>query len=288
LSSDFGRSLNLDEPAEHARQVAAFRAVVLKHYQEHGRDLPWRRTRDPYRIFVSEMMLQQTQVARVLDKYPAFLAAFPDVQSLAAAPLAAVLRVWQGLGYNRRALALHRAAQIIVADHQGIIPRSPAELDRLPGVGPATAAALCAFAYDVALPFLETNIRSAILHFFFPEEVAVADARVLPLVELTLDRAAPRDWYYALMDYGAWVKRNHANPNRRSRHHAIQKAFAGSHRQLRAQILRLLLAEEPQTLDGAALEALLPTWGPEEVRAVLDELAREGFLCVGERGYSLA
>ncbi|MBN1321623.1 MAG: A/G-specific adenine glycosylase [Thermoleophilia bacterium] len=268
----------------------AFRRTVLEHYRDHGRDLPWRRTRDPYAILVSEVMLQQTRVSRVIPKYEEFLAAFPTVLDLAGAALADVLGVWQGLGYNRRALALQRAARSIATDHRGVVPGSPAALRALPGIGPATAAAVCVFAYHQPLVFIETNIRSAYIHFFFRECVSVPDHAILPLIELTLDRERPRDWYYALMDYGAYIKRNHPNPSRRSRHHTVQTPFEGSHRQLRAEILRLLLAAAPEALTPAEMEArFLPlTTAEPEIAAILDELAAEGFLVRGGGGYSVA
>lgn len=220
-------------------------------------------------------MLQQTQVPRVLPKYEQFVQVFPDFESLAKAPLASVLRHWQGLGYNRRALALKRAAEIVVAEHAGHLPRDIASLRRLPGVGPATAAALGAFAFDEAHPFLETNIRAAFLHHFFPNRDDVPDSEVLPLVEATLDREDPRTWYYALMDYGSMLKRTTVNPSRRSRHHVRQSVFEGSRRQLRARVLRTVL-EKP----GVAAEevARLVSADPEAVTEVLEELEREGFI----------
>ena len=280
-------------PQEHLR---SFRRVVLAHYGEHGRDLPWRRTRDPYRILVSEIMLQQTQVSRVLRKYDDFLARFPDVWALAGSPTAAVLSAWQGLGYNRRALALQQTAQVVVSDYGGSLPRSQEELRSLPGVGPATAGAIAAFAYGLAVPFIETNIRAAILHHFFPGRPEVPDREVIPLVEATLDREDPRTWYYALMDYGSWLKQTEANPSRRSRHHTVQSPFVGSRRQLRAQVLRLFLqpqdaGETAPTADAVSLTAaqaatLLPGWAEAEVSAVLSQLAEEGFL-KEDSGFSL-
>lgn len=266
--------------------IEAFRQTVIAHYREHGRDLPWRRTRDPYSILVSEVMLQQTQVARVLPKYEQFLAAFPTVFSLARAPVADVLSAWQGLGYNRRALALRQTAGRIVSEFGGAVPQSPAELVRLPGVGPATAAAICVFAYDIPLPFIETNIRSAFIHFFFQGCVSVPDADILPLVESTVDRANPRDWYYALTDYGVWLKKNHSNPSRRSRHHTAQTPFAGSHRESRAAVLRVLLAAAPAAMTPAEIRGSAPTADADAaaIGAVLEELAAEGFLVrEGER-----
>ncbi len=265
-----------------------FRRVVLEHYRVAGRDLPWRHTRDPYRLLVSEIMLQQTQVARVLTKYPEFLALFPDVWTLASSPTSAVLAAWQGLGYNRRGLALQRAARRVVTIHDGTFPLSQHDLRSLPGVGPATAGAIAAFAYGHGVPYVETNIRAAFLHHFFPDEHDVTDRDILPLVEATLDMNDPRTWYYALMDYGSWLKRVVANPSRRSRHHHRQAPYQGSRRQLRAQILRLFLArrEEAPVETAAQVAILLPGWDVGEVETVMCRLTEEGFLKL-DGGFSL-
>ena len=144
-----------------------FQKIIYAHYRTHGRILPWRFEKDPYKIFVSEVMLQQTQVSRVRKKYGAFLKQFPDFRALSVASVSAVLRAWQGLGYNRRALYLKRAAERIVHAHGGKIPREIGELEALPGIGPATARSIRAFAFNEPDIFIETNIRSAYLHFFF-------------------------------------------------------------------------------------------------------------------------
>jgi A/G-specific adenine glycosylase len=282
--------LDIDTALPPAGRLQAFRETVLGHYEEHGRDLPWRQTRDPYAILVSEVMLQQTQVARVVPKYQAFLTEFPTIPVLSAAPAAHVLSLWQGLGYNRRALALHRAAHIIALQFQGVIPDSPAALRGLPGIGQATAAAVCVFAHDMPLAFIETNIRAAFIHCFFQECVSVPDAAILPLVELALDRENPRDWYFALMDYGTWVKKHHANPSRRSRHHSAQTPFVGSHRQLRAAVLRVLLSAAPAAATPADVHEQLAHQGTDAaaISAVLQELSVEGFLVRIDEGYKLA
>lgn len=282
---------------ERVRALATFQTVVRGHYRTEGRDLPWRHTRDPYRILVSEFMLQQTQVSRVVPKYEAFCTLFPTVGSLAAAPTAGVLAAWQGLGYNRRALNLRRSAATIELEYGGAVPRDMSDLLRLPGVGWATAAAVSAFAFGIPIPFLETNIRAVFIHHFFRQCDRVPDSDILPLVEATLDRENPREWYYALMDYGSLLKRTHANPARKSAHAATQTPFAGSHRQLRAGLLRLFLTPEKEVIGSPAterplqLEALcasLPDWDPEEIAATAEELAEEGFLRRGEEGYALA
>ena len=267
-------------------EIAAFREVVLGYYQDHGRDLPWRRTADPYAALVSEVMLQQTQVPRVIPKYEAFIARFPTVNALAAAPLADVLALWSGLGYNRRAKSLKAAAEVIVGKHDGCVPNTVEGLTSLPGVGYATAAQILAFAFGVGVPFLETNVRSVILHHFFADAEQVPDAALLPLVEATLDRQDPRTWYWALMDYGTYLKRALPNPSRRSAHHARQARFEGSNRQLRGWLLRELTARPGQSADVLATAA--PSFPGDMVAAALAALTAEGFLVETAGRFSIA
>jgi A/G-specific adenine glycosylase len=271
-------------------RFAAFVAEVWAYHRTNRRDLPWRHTRDPYEILVSEFMLQQTQVARVLRQYPAFLAAFPTVQDLASADIAAVLAAWQGLGYNRRALSLHRAAITIIEEYGGLVPSSAATLRGLPGIGAATAAAVSAFAFARAEPFIETNIRSAFIHFFCQDRDGVSDADLLPLVEATMDRDDPREWFYALMDYGVWVKKEYGNPSRLSKHHSVQSPFAGSRREARARILRAMLAAAPAPVGASEIATLLRRSGrqPDESLSIADDLVREGFLEKDGAAYRVA
>ena len=259
-----------------AKAIEAFRDVVYEHYRRSGRLFPWRTTDDPYCILVSEVMLQQTQTARVLAKYERFIDAFPDLASLAAAPLHAVLEAWQGLGYNRRALALHRLAQTVVGSFAGRLTSSPELLVQLPGVGRYTAGAVAALAFNQPTVFVDTNIRAVFLHFFFPGQQGVSDRQVLPLVEATLDRASPREWYYALFDYGAMLKVSE-NHTRRSAHYRRQTPFKGSNRELRGQVLRLLLAH-PGLSEAEIGEALQE--GAGRVGDMLRQLEREGFLTI--------
>ena len=148
--------------AERAQQAAAFRSALLRWYRRHGRDLPWRRTRDPYHIVVSEFMLQQTQVSRVEAYYQRFLARYPTIHALAAAPPSAVRESWEGLGYYRRATNLHRLAQAVVDQHAGVLPSDPAALERLPGVGRYTAGAVACFAYERVAATVDTNVARVI------------------------------------------------------------------------------------------------------------------------------
>ncbi|HVP19430.1 MAG TPA: A/G-specific adenine glycosylase [Spirochaetia bacterium] len=229
----------------------------------------------PYRILVSEFMLQQTGVTRVLSKYREFLEAFPSMRALAEASVQDVLAVWKGLGYNRRALALRETARIIRERHRGRIPRTVDELSALPGIGRATASAIIVFSCNIPLVFIETNIRRAYIHAFFPECRNVADSDLLPLVAKTLDRENPREWYYALMDYGASLRNVGGNPNRRSAAYARQSPFEGSLRQLRGQVLEVMLAL--RGADATQVEQALPK-PDKRLNTALGQLVDEGFL----------
>ncbi len=246
--------------------------------------MPWRETNDPYRILVSEFMLQQTQVERVLGKYPLFIGAFPDFQALAAAPLRDVLAIWQGLGYNRRAVNLWTTAQKVVEEHHGKLPGTADELLRMPGIGRATAGAVLAFAFNRPVVFIETNIRRVFIHFFFQGRTDVRDSEILPLVEAALDHDNPRQWYYALMDYGAMLGRQSLNPNRRSAHYTRQAAFEGSDRQVRGRIIRELLRQG--ALTGKDLSSQLDIEG-DRLRKILAGLEQDGLIVRRKRCYSL-
>lgn len=191
-------------------------------------------------------MLQQTQVSRVIPKYKSFLKKFPTIKILARASLKDVLVEWQGLGYNRRGMYLKKCAEKIVADFNGEFPQDFKTLTSLPGIGPATAGDILAFAYNVPTVVIETNIRSVFIHHFFSSKKKVSDKKILPLIEQTLDTKNPREWYSALFDYGAYLKSKNINPSRKSAHHTKQTNFAGSNRQKRAVILKLIL-EKPRT-----------------------------------------
>ena len=261
-------------------EIEAFRATVYAVAHTSPRVLPWRETADPYRIMVSEIMLQQTQVDRVTAKFVEFVGRFPDVAVLASSELADVLTVWQGLGYNRRALALKRAAEAIVAHFGGIVPATRKELESLPGIGPYTAGAILAFAYDRPAVFIETNIRSVFIHHFFHDRDRIHDRDLLPLVDMTMDRSRPRAWYNALMDYGVVLKREHPNPSRKSLHHLRQSAFEGSNRQQRSALLKMVLAHPGLSADAVASRV---TGAHENIARNLAQMEQEG-LIVRKRG----
>lgn len=227
-----------------------FQTMIWSFYREHGRSFAWRHTDDPYHIVVSEIMLQQTQTYRVAPKYEEFIRVFPHFASLASAPLKEVLHQWQGLGYNRRGMYLHRIAQRVMQDYAGVLPTDPAVLETFPGIGKNTAGSICAFAFNKPVVFIETNIRAVFIHFFFNHVQQVHDKELLPLISEMLDVENSRHWYYALMDYGVMLKKNVLNPSRKSTHHIKQSRFEGSDRQVRGAIIRLLSnAEHAVSLD---------------------------------------
>lgn len=269
-----------------SESAGAFAAAVYGYYRDHRRDFPWRETDDPYRILVSEVMLQQTQTARVVPKYEQFLSLFPGFEALAAAPLASVLAAWQGLGYNRRAKALKECAAEVVTRFGGRLPDDAAALRFLPGIGDYTAGAVLAFAFRRPVPFVETNIRTVYLvHFFGDRDDPVRDAEILERVEATLDRENVRDWYYALMDYGVFLKRMVPGLNaRRSAHYRKQSPFEGSARQVRGAVVRALATRGPLRFDALVSET---GKDPDSVTAAVAALSSEGMITV-ERGlYSI-
>jgi A/G-specific adenine glycosylase len=260
-----------------------FRRAVLANYRLAGRSLPWRETRDPYAILVSEIMLQQTQVGRVIPKYGQWLSRFPTIETLAGSALSEVLTQWSGLGYNRRGKWLRDCAAIIRDEHGGRVPSSPEVLDGLPGIGRYTSRAISTFAYGIPNVFIETNIRRVFIHFFFQErstEEKVRDAEIEALVEASLDREDPRSWYYALMDYGALLPKYVENPNKKSAHYSLQSPLKGSLREARGRVLRLL-SQGPCRLQALFSE---PDIEPERMKKAACDLEAEGML-VCEKGF---
>lgn len=257
------------------RCISRFRSVVYEGARGRDAAMPWRHTDDAYRILVSEFMLQQTQVARVIPKYDRFVDRFPDVRSLADADLQSVLDLWQGLGYNRRGKYLRDAAVALRDWYDCRVPESPQALQTLPGVGEYTAAAIAAFAFRKPVVVLETNIRRAILYHFFPTASNVHDHDVRGIIEYTIDRDDPRRWYYALMDYGSLLSAGVTNPNRNSRHYTRQRSFAGSVRQVRGQIVAALVGHG--TMSVESLERAI---GPTDSRfaPALEGLERDGII----------
>ncbi len=257
-------------------KIVRFRKVVLDHHTKHGRHaLPWRASHDPYHVLVSEVMLQQTQVERVIPYFTAWRKRFPTVRALAKASLNDVLRCWQGLGYNRRAKNLHAAAKAIMEEHKGIFPKSVAALEALPGIGPYTARAVAAFAYNEDVVFVETNIRTVVTHHFFPSKRVVDDTEIRKILEKALPKGKARLWYSALMDYGSYLKRSGIRINARAKGYTKQSKFQGSPREARGMILKALTKG---SRTGAFLIELLGPARRAQLRTQLAVLTKEGML----------
>lgn len=275
--------------------VQAFNNKLLREGQNLYRDLEWRNTYDPYEIWISEVMLQQTQVSRVQERWTQWIEMFPTVDALASASQVEVLQLWQGLGYNRRALLLKRAADYISASLHGIMPQNVLELEALPGIGPATAAGIVSFAFNKPALYLETNVRSVLLHEFYPTKDQVSDDTLYTLLALLLPDRDYKNWYYAFLDYGNYLKLILPNPSRRSKHHSTQSKFEGSHRQKRSFLLRMILSlDDGELMSFSALRNALNSFeesegrialGDDYVREILRELIREGFVKNYKDGY---
>lgn len=218
-----------------------FQRMLRQRGEELYRDMPWRTDTRPYYVLVSELMLQQTQVDRVVPKFLAFIAAFPNEKSLAAASLADVLQLWQGLGYNRRAKFLHEAAKRVA--EAGEFPQDESGLTALPGVGKNTAGAILAYAFNQPSLFIETNVRAVYIHHYFHDHDTVADTAIRDALEQTIDHDHPREFYWALMDYGSWLKKQGIKPSR-SLHYKKQSPLKGSVREVRGQIIAILTEGE--------------------------------------------
>ena len=251
-----------------------FQELLADRGHELYRNMPWRDDTRPYYVLVSELMLQQTQVDRVIPKFEAFVSAFPDERSLATASLADVLTLWSGLGYNRRAKFLHEAAKKIVHGYGGIFPDTEINLLTLPGVGKNTCGAIRAYAFNHPAIFVETNVRTVYFHHFFADGDSVDDKQIITLLEQTIDYRHPREFYWALMDYGNWLKRNGAGRLQQSKHYKKQSALKGSVREVRGLILKYLANEGNRLLTD--LSAHMPD--DERFDVALQGLIRDGLI----------
>jgi A/G-specific adenine glycosylase len=266
------------------KNIKKFQNQIYFHYHQNKRSFPWRNTTNPYHILISEYMLQQTQTSRVIKKYQKFIQRFPDFSSLVNAQTTQVLRYWSGLGYNRRALYLKNCAKIIHQKYHDHIPNSEKTLQKIPGIGPYTAAALMTFIYNKPVVLIETNIRSVYIHFFFHNRNDIDDKDLHPYIKKTIDTNNPREWYYALMDYGAMLKKQFPNPSRKSRHYYRQTTFEGSQRQIRGKIIKYLLTEtqvsESQLCTVLKISA-------KEIEPILKQLIKDKILIKDELDYFL-
>lgn len=266
-------------------EIASLYEVVMDYYRHHARlDLPWRQPEpnghyDPYKILVSELMLQQTQVGRVVPKYGAFIALFPNVETLASATLGDVLRAWQGLGYNRRAKYLWLSAQQIAKEGW------PDDLTSLPGVGVNTAGAIRAYAFNEPVVFVETNIRTVYIYHFAATQQNIPDSFIQELLAQTLrivtSQGEPRDFYWALMDYGTYLKTMVRNVSQ-SKQYKRQPTFKGSNRQLRGLVVRILA---DRAFSVAELHAAV---NDDRLEIVLIALESEGLIVKRAEKYELS
>jgi len=252
------------------KEIKNFQKEIWDFYKKFGRKMPWRGEKDPYKILVSEIMLQQTQVLRVIPKYKEF----PNFKILAKARLQDVLRVWSGLGHNRRAKYISQIAQKVVTEHKGLIPKDILELEQLSGIGKATARSIAAFAWNEPVVFIETNIRRVFIYSFFKNKKKISDKDLIQLIEQTLPNKKIRDWYYALMDYGAFLKTKE-NPNRQSIHCARQSKFEGSNREVRGAIVKYL-SKNSKATEKDLIQILGFT--KERFERALQGLIGEGFI----------
>jgi A/G-specific adenine glycosylase len=265
--------------------INTFQKIIYDYYHQHGRTFPWRQTHNPYHILISEIMLQQTTTQRVQEKYTSFITHYPNFPTLAQAPLPHILTHWQGLGYNRRALHLKKIATIITKTLNNKLPSDEKKLQTLPGIGPYTAAAICAFAFNQPAILLETNIQSVYIHFFYDNQTFIKDTKLIPLIKKTLDTTNPRAWYYALMDYGVMIKKTHGNPSQKSAHYTKQQPFQNSNRQIRGLILKLLLENTTLTTHQLKHKTKIP---PDRLIPLINQLQKEGFIYQNDKIITLA
>jgi len=271
-------------PALKDAEIQKFQDLVLDFYYTQGKKFPWRQNHNPYHILVSELMLQQTQTDRVVKKYPSFIKKFPSVHKLATADVPHILQEWKGLGYNRRALFLQRAAQDIVKNFKGKIPADPEVLRSLPGIGMYTSKAISVFAFNRPEILLETNIRTVFIHHFFPGTHKVSDGKIETKVVKTLYKKNPRIWYSALMDYGSYLKKQLNNINERSKSYKKQPPFKGSDREIRGKVLEELL--QHGSLSRTEMEKNI-CFEKERLYRLLSDLTKEGFIQETGKGYSI-
>jgi len=293
-------------------RIAGIRRGLLDWFAANARDLPWRRTRDPYAILVSEVMLQQTQVDRVIPYYERFLERFPTVRELANASTAEVIRFWSGLGYNRRAVNLQRAARAVTENLGGEFPRSLAALRQLPGVGAYTAGAIAAFAFEHDVAFLDTNMRRVVSRVVFGEEPGTdtPDATLMAAAETLVPPGEGWAWNQALIEFGALqctarrpacivcplqslcaafpVIQTELSEKRRTRK-GTPEPFATTNRFFRGRVVEVLRALPQGDESGIALDHLGPRvrddFSPQDLpwlRSLVEGLQQDGLAVIAE------
>jgi A/G-specific adenine glycosylase len=264
------------------KQVLQFQDMIYDHYRQCGRVFPWRSTTDPYAILVSEVMSQQTQITRVVPKYTAWMKRWPTIADLDQASLAQVLTMWSGLGYNRRAKSLLETSKVVVRHFEGILPREEKALLALPGIGRYTAAAIQAFAFNLPVVVMDTNIRTVYIATFFPKAKQVTDSELYPIIETTMDRLQPGRWFNALIDYGASMKSQGGNHATRSKSYVKQAPLKGSVREVRGYVLK-------QVTQGMILKRtdILNIFDEARLTKALTDLRQEGLIKITPDGESV-
>ena len=262
------------------RVIELFKKLIYDYYRNHKRKFPFRENITPYNVLISEIMLQQTQTGRVSDKFLKFITKFPDFLSLSSASLEEVLIEWKGLGYNRRAIALKKIAETIIKDFNGELPDSLETLKSFPQIGHNTASSILTFAFNKPMAFIETNIRRVYIYFFFPNKSKVNDKDIMTIVKKTIDNNNPREWYYALMDYGVMLKKVHPELNKKSTHYRKQSPFKGSTRQIRGELLKLLIKEGKMEITQIQEQSKIKDM--KRLKKILDQLKKEGFIKIKE------
>jgi A/G-specific adenine glycosylase len=264
--------------------IKAFQDYIYAFYRRNKRDFPFRRELTPYKVLVSEIMLQQTQTSRVSNKFLKFIEKFKDFDSLAQAKLEDVLATWQGLGYNRRAIALKKIAEKIVNEFEGTLPADLETLKSFPQIGHNTASSILTFAFNIPTYFIETNIRRVYIYFFFSAKTKVQDNDIMEIVKETIDLNNPREWYYALMDYGVMLKKTHPELNKKSAHYRKQSKFTGSIRETRGMILNLLLNN-----GSLSLKQIINKTNnhKDTIKKILNDMKQEGFVQEDDGEYTI-
>lgn len=274
---------------ENKKEIEKFQKTVWDFYKKNKRNFPWRRTKDPYKILVSEIMLQQTQADRVVRYYEKWLKGFPNLESLAKAKFSEIYPYWQGLGYNRRGLNLQKAAQKALAEYKGKLPKDVSLLEEFPGIGPYTARAVSIFSYNTPVACIETNIRRVFIHHFFGGKTSISDEQILKIAQRALPADKTREWHWALMDYGTHLKSLPASrqANRRHKNYAVQSKFEGSLRQIRGAALRILSGESTNSKTLIARIKKTTNQDAKKIKTVIVILEKEGLIMQNNKSYSL-
>jgi A/G-specific adenine glycosylase len=260
------------------KEKKAFIQTVWGYYKKHGRHTqPWRENPSAYNVVMSEIMLQQTQVSRVLPKFLEWKALWPDWESLAGADLVDVYKVWKGLGYNNRAKRLWEIAKTL-KERNYKLPATRKELMELPGIGEYTSGAILAFVHNKPVIFIDTNIRRVFIHHFFSKKETVHDKELLPLIKETLDKEKPREWYWALFDYGSHLKSLNKNPNKQSVHYTVQSPLKGSVREVRAHILEYLTDNPTHKISSKKMKESLPNEMLPRFDKAIQSLEKDGII----------